>query len=162
LAIELIHTHHGPRIHVPLDLRRRCGRKQIIMPREAEEETQVAAPEESTYTRYNHDALLAALARAFRWKKLLDEGTYPSVAAMAKALGISRYHMARMLRLTLLAPDIVESIVDGREHDGMSIQKLRKTMPMLWSEQLATLRTACAGGAEEARTAASRQRHVLS
>jgi len=138
MAIELIHTQHGPRIHVPLDLKRRCGRKQIMLPPEPEED----APEsmgQSEDTIPHHDALVIAIARALRWKKLLDEGKYPTVAAMARDLGISRWYMARMLRISLLAPDLVEAIVDGREPDGMSIKKLRKPLSMLWSEQRSVL-----------------------
>jgi len=83
----------------------------------------------------NRDALILIIARSPRWKRLLDEGKYASVSAMAKALGINRWYMARLLRISLLAPDIIEAIVDGRGPDGISIEKLRQVLPMLWSEQ---------------------------
>ncbi|MHB1000799.1 MAG: hypothetical protein ACYC27_16275 [Armatimonadota bacterium] len=140
MSIELIHSQHGPRIHVPLDLKRRCGRKQIILPPEPEEDadtTELVVESEDTCR--HHDALVIAIARALRWKKLLDEGKYPSVAAMAEDFGMSRWYLARLLRISLLAPDIIELIVDGREPEGMSIEKLRKPLPMLWSEQRALL-----------------------
>jgi len=140
MAIELIHTQHGPRIHVPLDLKRRCGRKQIMLPREPDVDADVTESMEQGVDLFpHHDALVIAIARSLRWKKLLDDGKYPSVAAMAEDIGISRWYMARLLRISLLAPDLMEAIVDGREPDGMSIEKLRKPLPMLWSEQRSML-----------------------
>lgn len=70
---------------------------------------------------------------------MLDEGKYCSIAEMGEDLGINRFYLARMLRLTLLAPDIVEAIVDGREPDGMSLEQLRMPMSMVWKEQNACL-----------------------
>ncbi|GGC69707.1 hypothetical protein GCM10011504_54490 [Siccirubricoccus deserti] len=51
--------------------------------------------------------MVKALARAHRWKRLLDEGRYASLSEMAKAEKIDRGYLGKMLRLTLLAPDIV-------------------------------------------------------
>jgi hypothetical protein len=60
-------------------------------------------------------ALLKALGRAFRWKRLLDDGTYASVSDIARAEKLDRTYVGDVLRLTLLAPDIVEAIVEGRQ-----------------------------------------------
>ena len=82
-----------------------------------------------------HDAMVVAFARAFRWKKMLDEGVYATIKQMADGLGVAAPYMSRLIRLTFLAPDIIEAIVDSREPDGLSIERLRQPMPLLWSEQ---------------------------
>ena len=114
-------------VHVPMTFKRRSGRKEIVVPDGLEH-----APESGPDY---HEALVIAISRAHRWKRLLDDGKYPSVATMAQALKMNRYHMARLLRLTLLAPDIVEAILDGREPEGMSIERLRRLTSALWEEQ---------------------------
>ena len=65
------------------------------------------------------DTLIRALARAHRWKRLLEEGRYRSAGELAEAEGITRSFVNRLLRLTLLAPDIVEAILDGRQPKAM-------------------------------------------
>lgn len=138
MAIQLIDSPNGPRVHIPLNLKRRSGRKRIFTPDEPD--APVAQPE--TGAGY-HDAMVIALARAFRWKKLLDDGKYGSIAEMAAALGINRWYMARLMRLTLLAPEIVEAVVDGREPDGFSLNKLNGAMPATWGEQIAKWGSNC-------------------
>lgn len=59
--------------------------------------------------------LVKALARAFRWRNLLETGVNGSVAAVAAAEKINSSNVSRVLRLTLLAPDLVEAILDGRQ-----------------------------------------------
>ena len=86
----------------------------------------------------NRAALTIAVARAHRWQVLLDQGRYASTTELAKALGLDFAYMARLLQLTLLAPDIVEAIVDRREPSGLSLEKLRRTMPTAWAEQRKT------------------------
>jgi hypothetical protein len=54
-----------------------------------------------------------ALARAFRYQRLLDEGRYASISEIA-AEKVDRGYLGTILRFTLLAPDIVEAILDGR------------------------------------------------
>ena len=136
MAIQLVETTEGPKIHVPLNIKKRSGRKQIVVLDRPE--TQAPNTESEPGSAY-HDAMVVAFARAFRWKKMLDDGTYCSIAEMGEALGINRFYLARMLRLTLLAPDIVEAIADGCESDGMSIERLRRPMPLAWDEQRVTL-----------------------
>jgi len=67
---------------------------------------------------------------------------------LAQAVKINRHYLARLLRLTLLAPDIIEAILDGREPDGMSIEKLRRPIPLLWEEQREL--TGCVAGKSQA------------
>lgn len=127
MATELIESSGGPRIHIPLNLKRTSGRKRIIAP-----ECESATGNGSIAYR---NAMLIALARAFRWRKLLDEGTYSSIADTARSLNVNRWYMARLLRLTLLAPEIVEAVVDGREPEGLSLNRFVGEIPLLWQEQ---------------------------
>lgn len=117
----------GVRVHVPMKFRKRSGRREIIVP-DGLDSTQDSAPD-------YHEALVIAISRAHRWKKMLDEGRYGSIAELAQAVKMNRHYLARLLRLTLLAPDIIEAILDGREPDGMSLEQLRRPMSMVWEEQ---------------------------
>jgi hypothetical protein len=90
-------------------------------------------------------ARLKALARAFRYQRFLDEGRYASINEMAKAEKIERGYLGTLLRLTLLAPAIVEAILDGRHSDGVRLPRLMEPFPTCWSEQRqALLSTAAA------------------
>jgi hypothetical protein len=100
---------------VPMAIRRRGGRKQIIGPDGAS----VQAGGNATETR-GDPALVKALARGFRWRRMLEEGRYASIRELAAAEGVDRSYVGRVLNLTLLAPDVVEAILDGRQRDGMS------------------------------------------
>ncbi len=81
------------------------------------------------------EPLVTALARAFHWQELIDSGKYSSISDLAEALGLDRSYVGRIMRLALLAPDIVEAIVEGREPSGLSLEKLVCGLPMLWAEQ---------------------------
>ncbi len=130
-GLKLEECEQGMRVHVPMTFRKRSGRKEIIVP-DGVENAQDSRPD-------YHEALVIAISRAHRWKKLLDNGRYASIAEMARAFKVNRYCMARVLRLTLLAPDIVEVILEGREPEGLSLERLRQPMPMLWEEQRAAM-----------------------
>ena len=81
------------------------------------------------------EALIRAVARAHCWKRLLDQGRYRSAGELAQAEGLTRSFVNRQLRLTLLAPDIVEAILDGRQPKGMQLDDLTGTLPSAWNEQ---------------------------
>lgn len=115
-------------MHFPMTLKRRSGRKEVIV-------LDGLQHSEDTGPDY-HESLVIATSRAHRWKRLLDEGRYASIIEMAQALKIDRHHMARMLRLTLLAPGIIEAILSGNEPDGFSLNQLTSEIPMLWDEQI--------------------------
>jgi hypothetical protein len=102
-------------VRVPLAIRRRPGRKTVVTP--AQEDMPAVA------TRAD-PALVKALARAFRYQRLLDEGRYASISEMAAAKRIERGYLGSLLRLTLLAPDTVESILDGRQPARMALPEL--------------------------------------
>lgn len=84
-------------------------------------------------------ALVKALARAFRYQKLLDDGRFASISEMAVAEKVERGYLGTLIRLTLLAPDIVEAIIDGRAHDDLSLPRLLEPLPAVWHDQRATL-----------------------
>jgi hypothetical protein len=84
--------------------------------------------------------LVKALARAWRWQKLLDRGVYRSVTEIAEAERISKSYVSRILRLALLAPDIVEAILGGRADQRVMLETLERPLPMGWEEQRARLR----------------------
>jgi hypothetical protein len=81
------------------------------------------------------ETLIRALARAHRWKRMLGEGRYRSAAEIAEADGLTRSFVNRLLRLSLLAPDIVEMILDGRQSKGLQLEELMRSLPGKWEEQ---------------------------
>ena len=112
-------------VRVPLTVRRKPGRKTIVSP-EGEMST--------TRTRAD-PATAKALARAFRWKRMLDDGRYASISEIATAEKIDRGFVGSILRLTLLAPDIVEAILDRRQPEGLGLPRLLQPFPLEWDEQ---------------------------
>jgi hypothetical protein len=115
-------------IGVSLTLRRIGGRKRVISPPGA---TAWAPPRPEI-----NSPLLHALVRAFHWQSLLEDGHYASVNELAKANGKNASYVAAILRLTLLAPDIVEAVLDGRQPVSLQLQPLmRSGVPVAWEEQ---------------------------
>jgi hypothetical protein len=120
-------------VSVPLTIRRRGGRKQIIGPDGA-----VARLGEcgAGVVPVNGDpALIKALARGFRWRRMLEEGRYASISEMAAAERIERGYLGTLLRLTLLAPETVERILDGRAAADLTLPRLMEPFPTTWAEQ---------------------------
>ena len=78
---------------------------------------------------------VSAIAKAYRWQTQLESGEYSSLDDLAAANGIDRSYLGRILRLTSLAPDIVEAILAGDEPEGLSLAKLRSDLPVVWAEQ---------------------------
>ena len=113
-------------VRIPMKLKRRSGRKQIIVPDGLAYDEPTAPPQ---------DAIVDALTRAHHWQHLIDEGHYSSITELAEALKLDRSYVGRLLRLTLLAPDIIEAILRGEEPSGLSLARLTKEIPMLWDEQ---------------------------
>jgi hypothetical protein len=84
-------------------------------------------------------ALVKALARAFRYQRLLDEGRYASISEMAVAERIERGYLGTLLRLTMLVPDLVEVILDGARPEGLELARLLEPLPKGWAEQRSAL-----------------------
>ena len=80
-------------------------------------------------------ALLNALARALPYRRLLDEGQYASITEMAEAEKLDRGYMGRLLQLTLLAPEIVEAVLNGRQAEHPDLPSLMKPLPVDWEQQ---------------------------
>jgi len=114
-------------IRVPLAVRKRCGRKLVVTP--GGTMNRGASGTDST--------LVKALARAFRWRRMLESGSFSSLNELAAAEKINSSYVSRLLRLTLLAPDIVETILHGREREGMTLPGLMGPFPMEWHSQIA-------------------------
>ncbi|NGM24157.1 hypothetical protein G3576_29470 [Roseomonas stagni] len=113
-------------VRVPLTIRHRPGRKTVVTP---------VLPGALPLTATRADpALVKALARAFRYQRLLDEGRYGSISEMAAAEEIERGYLGSLLRLTLLAPAIVEALLDGQEQ-SLSLPRLLEPFPTSWTEQ---------------------------
>ena len=115
-------------LHVRFRVVKRGGRKEMHLPKGA------AQP------RRTDNTLVKALARAFRWKRMLETGEFATIAELAEREGIAPSYMTRVLRLTLLAPDIVEAILDGKQGPEVTLARLMEPFPMHWSEQLVIYR----------------------
>lgn len=121
-------THPSPipekvTLHVPFRVVKRGGRKEMQL------------PNGPSPPRRTDNTLVKALARAFRWKRLLETGEYATIAELAKREGIAQSYMTRILRLTLLSPDIVEAIICGAQGRALSLERALKPFPMEWLEQ---------------------------
>src|SRR5918993_3429099 len=101
-------------VRVPMRFQRRGGRKRIVSP-DGSDIVPTSKPQPQP-----DGTLVKALARAHRWQRLLESGEYGTLAELADAERISRSYVCRILRLTLLAPDIVERIPDGRPTGGLA------------------------------------------
>ena len=122
-------------VRVPLAIRKRGGRKVVVSPNGS------VLPTALRHVTTNADpSLLKALGRAFRWKRLLDDGTYASVSDIARAEKLDRTYVGDVLRLTLLAPWVVEAIVEGRQPEGLGPRHLLQPFPSTWPEQPAALK----------------------
>jgi hypothetical protein len=91
--------------------------------------------------RRTDNTLVKALARAFRWKRLLESGEFATIAELAEREGIAPSYMTRVLRLTLLAPDIVEAFLQGRQRPELTIARLLEPFTLHWPEQVGELVT---------------------
>ena len=114
-------------IHVPLTFRTRGGRKTIIG------EVPYIAPR----TCFD-DSIANALARAHRWRALIEDGTYASITELAKDKEVNQSYACRLLRLTLLAPDIFEAVLD-RRGTHLTLGTLMRPLSPKWDQQKAAL-----------------------
>jgi hypothetical protein len=112
-------------VRIPMRFQRRGGRKRIVAP-DGSQIVPISKPQPD-------GTLVKALARAYRWQRVLERGEYGTLAELAEAERISRSYVCRVLRLTLLAPDIVERILDGRPTAGLA--QFLKAFPIEWQQQ---------------------------
>src|ERR1017187_10938412 len=116
-------------VHVPMTFTVRGGRKTILS-------DAVPAPPQPRID----NALLKALARAHRWRRMIESGDYTSIADLAKAEGVNQSYACRILRLSLLAPSIVTTILNGQHDSDVMLKQLMKPLPVRWDEQNAMLK----------------------
>lgn len=114
-------------VRVPLSIRHQPGRATIVM-------LDGTVSPAALRTRAD-PAMVKALARAFRWKRMLKDGRYASISEIATAERIDRGYLGSILRLTLLAPAIIEAILDGRQPSMLRLPCLLKPFPVEWAEQ---------------------------
>ena len=117
-------------IRVPITVRKRGGRKVVVLPESA---TGSGLPRPQV-----NSTLVKALARAFRWRRMLETGRYGTITDLAAAEKINESYVSRVLRLTLLAPDIVEAILDGRQTDNVTLSMLMQPFCVEWQVQRAS------------------------
>jgi hypothetical protein len=122
---------HTATVSVPVTFLERGRRKQILTP--PGEAPWSPAPRVDT-------ALVKAIVRAHRWRQMLESGEYASSAELAKAQKVNDSYLGRILRLTLIAPDIVESILTGRQPSTLQLDDLLKPLPAAWERQRSELR----------------------
>jgi hypothetical protein len=113
-------------VSLPVTFLQRAGRKQILSP-------PGSAPW-SPAPRAD-GALVKAVVRAHRWRQMLESGEYASSAELAKAEKVNDSYVSRILRLTLIAPGIIEAILSGRQPSTLQLDDLLKPLPATWGEQ---------------------------
>jgi hypothetical protein len=110
-------------LHVPFRLVKRGGRKEMPM------------PDGVRLDRKADNTMVKALARAFRWKRMFESGEFATIAELAEREGIAPSYMTRILRLTLLAPDIVEAILVGSQGPEVTLARVLGWLPEEWEGQ---------------------------
>lgn len=110
-------------LDVPFRVVKRGGRKEMQL------------PDGAAQSRRTDSTLVKALARAFRWKRILEAGEFATIAELAEREGLAPSYMTRVMRLTLLAPDIVEAILDGKQGSEMTLARVLDPFPMEWERE---------------------------
>lgn|ERR1700738_2403751 len=119
-------------VRVPIAIRKRGGRKVVLAPEGAVGDTR------KLFCQQPDNPMIKAVARGFRWREMLEQGTHATITDLARAERIDHSYVGRLLRLTLLAPDIVEAILDGRQSETVSIAALSHAFPLCWKAQRGT------------------------
>jgi len=114
-------------VRIPMRFQRRGGRKRIVAP-DGSELAPTSKPQPD-------GTLVKALARPWRWQRMLDEGVYTTVSEIGDAENISKSYVSRILRLALLAPDVIETILVGRTDTALKLDGLERPLPASWEEQ---------------------------
>jgi hypothetical protein len=119
-------------VHVPMTFVIRGGRKSIV----PDESAVQPLPVRSSRT---DNALLKALAKAYRWRRMIEDGEYASITDLAKAENVNQSYACRILRLTLLAPRIIAEILDGQTASDLMLKRIMRPLPAHWDEQMTAL-----------------------
>lgn len=121
------HTPLSSSTEVRMSFRRRGGKAVMVLPDGSRAATQQEATVDNT--------MIKVLARAFRWQRLMNDGTYTSMEEMAAAENISPSYISRILRLSYLSPSIVEAILEGRHPAHLTMKDLLVPFPPEWEKQ---------------------------
>jgi hypothetical protein len=120
-------------VRVPIAILKRGGRKVVLAPDGIQYDPRTLRCQQVD------SAMVKALARAFRWQAMLEDGSYSTVKEIAVKERINESYVSRVLRLTLLAPEIVESILDGVQSPQTTLATLMDRMPIAWRDQRAAV-----------------------
>jgi len=122
MSLEYARRTNTVEVFVPMQITKRTGRKWLVMP--------------GANTVKPDDPLVQALVQAFQWQKQMDSGRWYTMKELAEAERVDCSHLSKTLRLTLLAPDIIEMILSGATIAGLSLNDIkRKPFPLCWEEQ---------------------------
>jgi site-specific DNA recombinase len=100
--------------------------------------THIVVPPPDTSTESiskTNPSLLKALARAHSWYEMVLEGKALDQRAVARHAGMTERYVGKVFECAFLAPDIVESILEGRQPDDLTFAKLTNKIPLSWAEQ---------------------------
>ncbi len=112
------------RVTIPLIFRAMANRRKIVVP---EEDGQ------------GHDPLVLAIARGRRWQALIDEGRFANARELARHIGRDPGNVSGLIRLSMLAPEVIHRIISGQYPSTLTLEKLRGQIPEIWDEQVAEL-----------------------
>jgi hypothetical protein len=119
------------KVHVPLAFVARGGRKTFV----------IDTPPAGYIPFSPNQPLVKALAKAYRWRGLIENGTFSSITELARAQHVNQSYACRILRLTLLAPAVVQDALNGMLPKHIALKDFTKPLPLLWSEQAKILRS---------------------
>jgi hypothetical protein len=114
-------------VRIPITLRHQGGRKQVVTPAGATPWIPIQPRVDNT--------MVKAIVRAYRWRDMLESGDYATVRDLAKAEAINESYLGRVLRLTLLSPTLIESILEGRQPANLELDDLLQQFPIQWDRQ---------------------------
>lgn len=110
-------------VFVPMEVKRRGGRAVVILPKN-----------NNDFVNYDNK-LISAFGKAYKWKKMLEDKNL-TISMLAEKEGVSDKYLSRVLRLNLVAPDIIESIMSGTQPPSLRLTDfMTKPIPDLWDEQ---------------------------
>jgi hypothetical protein len=119
-------------VRVPISIRKRGGRKVVLAPDGVQHDPRTLRGRQVDNT------VVKAIARAFRWRNMLEISTCSTIIEIAEREKINESYVSRVLRLTLLAPEIVEAILEGRQLPKITLANLLRRLPTLWIDQRET------------------------
>ena len=117
-------------IFVPMTIKKRGGRGSFAIITPDNKAMQIEEEKKHDYR------LINALAKAYKLQQKMEKNPNKTIISLARKEGLTHAYFGRLLRLNLLAPDIIEAILDGRQpKDLRLIDLMRKEIPLLWEEQ---------------------------